>query len=149
MASERYCGILPADRWYDTRYDMWVREAGDGSLLVGATGFGLHLAGAVIAFTPKPRGAQIDAGRGLGTIETGKTVLAVHCPVALVLQQSNDAAEEAPATLEHDPWTAGWMVRGSPRDWPADRERLVDAIAYRAHCLAIDPDADITVQERP
>jgi len=146
MARKRFIGTLPADRLYDRQYDMWVQEAADGRVVVGATGFGLHLAGEVIAFTSKPRGAHIDTGRGLGTIETGKTVLAVHCPLAFVLEIANDAAEENPSLLDGDPYGAGWMARGLPRDWATDRQRLVDAATYRAHCLAIEPDAEITVE---
>lgn len=146
MARERFVGALPADRLYDPQHDMWLQETADGRVLVGATAFGLHLAGEVIAFTPKPVGAQIDAGRGLGTVETGKTVLAVRCPVALVLEAANEAAEDNPALLDRDPFGAGWMIRGRPRDWPADRSRLVDAAAYRAHCLAIEPDAEIALE---
>jgi glycine cleavage system H protein len=146
MARERFSGALPTDRLYDRQYDMWLQEAADGRVTIGATAFGLHLAGEVIAFTPKPRGAQIDAGRGLGTIETGKTVLAVHCPVALLLEAANESAEENPALIERDPYGAGWMVRGLPRAWATDRQRLVDAASYRAHCLRIEPDADITVE---
>lgn len=146
MARERFSGRLPADRLYDPQYDMWLQEVAGGRILVGATAFGLHLAGEVIAFTSKPVGAQIGVGRGLGTVETGKTVLAVHCPVALGLEAINEAAEEDPALLARDPYGAGWMVRGLPRDWATDRARLVDAVAYRAHCLAIEPDAEITVE---
>lgn len=147
MARERFVGRLPADRLYDPQHDMWLQEAADGRVVIGATAFGLHLAGEVIAFTPKPVGAQIDAGRGLGTVETGKTVLAVRCPVALLLEAANDAAEENPALLDQDPFGAGWMVRGLPGNWVADRARLVDAAAYRAHCLTIEPDALIELED--
>ena len=147
MARERFVGRLPADRLYDPHHDMWLQELADGRVLVGATGFGLHLAGEVIAFTPKPVGARIDAGRGLGTVETGKTVLAVHCPVTLLLEAVNDAAEAHPGILARDPYSDGWMVRGRPLDLARDRARLVAAAAYRAHCLATEPDALITLED--
>lgn len=134
---------LPTDCHYDLRRDMWVRREADGSVLVGATAFGLFLAGPLLAFTPKPRGAEIERGRGLGTIETGKTVLAVHSPLSLTLLEANEAAEENPALLEGSPYAAGWMIRGRPRDWAGEAADLVDAAAYRAHCLAVQPDARI------
>ena len=134
---------LPSELLYDTRRDMWVRPLADGRVEIGATAFGLFLAGEVIAFTPKPKGAEIDLGRGLGTIETGKTVLAVHCPLSLRLDESNEAAEEAPRWLEQAPYTAGWMIRGRPARWSEEQTQLVDAAAYRAHCLSVEPDAEI------
>jgi glycine cleavage system H protein len=142
MATEPYKGSVPADRLYDTRYDMWVRREG-GDVVIGATSFGIHLAGEVIAYTPKPTGAEVAAGRGLGTVESAKTVLAVHAPVAFRLDCPNEAAEERPDLINRDPYGAGWMARGAPLDWDHDAARLVDAAAYVAHVRAIEPDAVI------
>lgn len=143
MTAGKFSDVLPRDRLYDAQRDMWVKPCADGRVEVGATAFGLYLAGSVIAFTPKPVGAEIDLGRGLGTIETGKTVLAVHCPVSLRLDVANEAAEENPALLERAPYEAGWMIRGTPRHWDNERQGLIDAEAYRAHCLKLEPGAQI------
>ena len=143
MSAKRFYDKLPQDRLYSTRYDMWVQLLGDDRARIGATAFGLFLAGEVIAFTPKPRGALIESGRGLGTIETGKTVLAVHCPVSFELLQSNDAAEETPQLLAQDPYRVGWMIQGRLTKWAEEAALLVDAATYRAHCLSVEPAAVI------
>lgn len=143
MARTPFRGAVPDGLLYDPRYDMWLRREGD-EVVIGATSFGLHLAGEIIAYTAKPRGAEIDNGRGLGTVECAKTVLAVHAPVALDLSEANEAAEDRPDLINRDPYGAGWMVRGRPRDWDRDRPGLVDAAAYRAHILAVEPDGEIT-----
>jgi glycine cleavage system H protein len=135
-------GHVPADRLYDTRHDMWVLRDGD-AIVIGATSFGLHRARRVIGFTAKPLGAEVAIGRGLGTVESGKTVLAVHAPISFRLEQRNDEAEERPALIEHDPWGAGWMVRGTPLAWEEEVGQLVDAAGYIAHIRAVDPDAVI------
>lgn len=142
MATETYKGRVPANLLYDTRYDMWVRREG-GEVVIGATSFGLHLAGEVIAFTAKPKGAEVAAGRGLGTVESAKTVLAVHTPVAFRLDTPNEAAEERPDLINRDPYGAGWMARGAPLDWDADAAQLVDAAAYIEHIRTIEPAAEI------
>ena len=142
MATETYKGSVPADLLYDTRYDMWVRRAG-AEVVIGATSFGLHLAGEVIAFTAKPKGAEVAAGRGIGTVESAKTVLAVPSPVAFRLDTPNEAAEERPELINRDPYGAGWMARGAPLDWDADAARLVNAAAYVEHIRAIEPAAEI------
>lgn len=142
MATETYKGSVPANLLYDTRHDMWVRREG-GEVVIGATSFGLHLAGEVIAFTAKPKGAEVAAGRGLGTVESAKTVLAVHSPVAFRLDTPNEAAEERPEIINRDPYGAGWMARGAPLDWDADAAQLVDAAAYIEHICAIEPAAEI------
>lgn len=142
MARTRFRGTVPAGLLYDPRHDMWLRVEGD-EVVIGATSLGLHLAGEIIAFTAKPRGAKIDNGRGLGTVECAKTVLAVHAPVALLLTQANEAAEDHPDLINRDPYGAGWLARGRPCAWAADQAGLVDAAAYRAHVLAVEPDGEI------
>lgn len=142
MATDPFRGSVPAHLLYDTRYDMWVLREGN-EVVIGATGFGLHLAGEVIAFTAKPKGAEVSAGRGLGTVESAKTVLAVHSPVAFRLDTPNEAAEERPALINRDPYGAGWMARGAPLDWDADAAHLVDAAAYVQHIRAMEPGAVI------
>jgi glycine cleavage system H protein len=136
---EIFHGTIPDLLLYDTTHDMWVRREGD-QVIIGASSFGIHMAGKIIAFTAKPRRAIIERGRGLGTIECAKTVLAVHAPVGFVLTEGNDALEERPGRLNRDPYAA-WMARGTPLDWARDSVLLVDATAYRAHILRIEPEA--------
>jgi glycine cleavage system H protein len=133
-------GRVPDDRLYCPRHDMWVKPEGE-LLLVGATSFGIFLAGEVIAFTAKPRGAEVDIHRGLGTVECRKTVLAVHAPVSLQLVEGNEAAEERPAVINLDPYGEGWMVRARATRWAEECGTLVDAAAYRAHVLSVEPEA--------
>lgn len=142
MGRERFRGRIPEDRWYDTTNDMWVQRDGD-AVIVGATSFGLHLAGEVIGFTAKPRGAEVALGRSLGTIESAKTVIAVRSPVSFVLTDANEALEEHAGPINHDPYVAGWMARGRPTAWEQESATLVDAAGYRAHVLALAPDAEV------
>ncbi len=142
MAYTPFRGSIPADRLYDTRSDMWVRRAGV-EVVIGATSFGLFLAGTLIAFTAKPRGATVAVGRGLGTVESSKTVLAVHSPLSVELLAINEAAEEHPGIINDDPYHAGWMVSGRALAWSEESGALVDDRAYIAHVRAIEPDAVI------
>ena len=130
----------PADRWYCRETNMWVAYRA-GEVLIGATRFGLRLAGEVIAFTAKPDGAQIQRGKGMATIECHKTVLAVHAPVSFTMLSGNAAAEERPALINADPYAAGWMARGRPLDWAGEMAALCDAAGYRRHVRSLDPEA--------
>jgi glycine cleavage system H protein len=120
---------------------MWVHAAGD-EVVIGASSFGVFLAGEIIAFTAKPKGAEVALGRGLGTVECAKTVLAVHAPLSFLLLEANEAAEERPALLNRDPYATGWMVRGRPTAWETESARLVDAPSYRAHIRRVEPEAE-------
>jgi glycine cleavage system H protein len=140
MAHTPFHGEIPDDLLYDTHHDMWVRELPDGEVLIGITAFGVFLAGEIIAFTAKPKGAEVEHGRGLGTVESAKTVLAVHAPLAFSLLEANEALEERPEPINREPYAA-WLVRGQPHDWSAARTGLVEAAAYRDHILAVEPAA--------
>ena len=141
MPHTPFSGSIPDDRLYCPQYDMWVQDAGGGEVLIGATSFGVFLAGEIIAFTSKPNGAKVDLGRGMGTVECRKTVLAVHAPISFVLLEGNEAAEERPSLVCRDPHGAGWMARGRPTRWAEEVATLLDAAAYRRHILAIEPEA--------
>jgi glycine cleavage system H protein len=142
MTRAPFRGAVPDGLLYDPDHDMWVRREG-GEIVIGASAFGIFLAGEIIGFTAKPRGAEVGRGRGLGTVECAKTVLAVHAPLSFVLFEANEAAEERPALLNRDPYAAGWMVRGRPTAWDAEHTRLVDALSYRTHIRRIEPEAAI------
>lgn len=141
MAHQPFSGSIPDDRLYCPAHDMWVQDLGGGEARVGATGFGIFLAGEIIAFTSKPNGAEVELGRGMGTVECRKTVLAVHAPLSFVLLEGNEAAEERPRRINDDPYGAGWMARVRPTRWADEQGSLVDAAAYRAHILKIEPEA--------
>lgn len=143
MAHTPFRGGIPNDRLYCPRHDMWVRKLDDGSgeVQIGATRFGIFLAGEVIAFTAKPTGATIAVGRGMGTIECRKTVLAVHAPLSFVLLEGNAKVEDDPRAINLDPYGAGWMARGRTTGAMTEWAELIDAAAYRAHILGIEPEA--------
>jgi glycine cleavage system H protein len=139
IVREIFHGAIPDGLLYDTAHDMWVRREGE-DVVIGASSFGIHMAGEIIAFTAKPKGAEVERGRGLGTVECAKTVLAIHAPVGFILTEGNEALEERPTRLNRDPYAA-WMARGRPLDWARDSALLADAEAYRAHILRIEPEA--------
>lgn len=141
MLATPFTGTIPDDLLYYPEHDMWVRELPGSELLIGATAFGIHLAGEIIAFTSKPNGAEVARGRGMGTVECRKTLLALHAPLSFVLLEGNEAAEERPGRINRDPYGDGWMARVRPTDWAGERGLLVNAAAYRAQVLKLDPEA--------
>ena len=141
MSHVAFRGAIPDGLLYDVEHDMWVKREGDEAL-IGATAYGIFRAGEIIGFTAKPRGAEVERGRGLGTVECAKTVLAVRGPISFVLVAANEDAEEHPAVLNRDPYQAGWMVRARPTHWDAECGGLVDAERYRAHVLRAEPGAE-------
>ena len=140
MSPVPFRGAIPDGLLYDAEHDMWVRREGDEAV-IGATAYGIFRAGEIIGFTAKPKGAEVERGRGLGTVECAKTVLAVRGPISFVLVESNEYAEEHPGILNRDPYRDGWMVRGRATAWESEQARLLDAAAYREHVARIEPGA--------
>ena len=141
MPHTPFQGEIPDDRLYCPHANMWVKESAEGEVLIGVCRFGLFLAGDLIAFTSKPKEAEVARGRGMGTVESRKTVMAVHAPISFILLQGNDDAEENPRLILQDPYGAGWMARAKPQDWANERAHLLSAEAYRAHILTLEPEA--------
>ncbi len=141
MAHTPFSGPIPDDRLYCPQHDMWVQETGNGEVLIGASSFGIFLAGEIIAFTCKPKGAEVDIGRGMGTVECRKTVLAVHAPISFKLLEGNEDAEDHPGLVNSAPYGSGWMARATPTHWAEEKPLLIDATAYRQHILGIEPEA--------
>ena len=140
MSRSPFRGAVPDGLLYDPDHDMWVRRDGE-EVVIGASAFGVFLAGEIIAFTSKPRGATVDFGRGMGTVECRKTVLAVHAPISFILLAGNDEAEERPHLINAEPYGSGWMARAQPTRWAEERSALMDAAGYRQHVLRIEPEA--------
>jgi glycine cleavage system H protein len=139
---EIFRGRFPVELLYDARYDVWLRREG-AEVIVGATSYGAHFAGEILAFTPKQVGAEIEAGRSLAVVEVAKTMVAIHAPLSLRLLAVNQAAITRPQLINAEPYGAGWLVRGAPLRWESEHGHLVSRDAYVAHVLKSEPDAEI------
>ena len=102
---------FPQDRYYHADYNVWVQRAADGTIMLGATAYGVALAVEFFAFVPKAAGTNIEAGRAVGLLELSKTVVSVRTPVAGTIIEVNTAAVAKPAIISNDPYAAGWLVR--------------------------------------
>lgn len=123
--------LAPADCLYDAQWGGWVRLDGEVAT-VGVTHAFCAASGELLAFTPKPVGAEVAQGRALGLVELVKAVMAVHAPVGGRIVAANAAAQAEPALIGRDPYGEGWLVRLAPTDWAADAARLMDAAAFAA-----------------
>ena len=102
---------FPPDRYYHTDYNVWVQRGADGLVTLGATAYGVALAVEFFAFTPKPAGTVLEAGRAAGLLELSKTMVSVRTPVAGRIVAVNTAAAAKPALISADPYGSGWLVR--------------------------------------
>ena len=120
---------LSAAVLYAPEQDMWVREEADGLVTVGAT----HLVaahGQFMLFTPRPVGTEVGRDRSLGVMETAKTAVAVHAPVAGRIVEINQAVIDDVSLVEKDPYGQGWLLKMQPVDWSAAQASLLPTSQY-------------------
>lgn len=131
------CGCeVPEELYYWVEKHVWVRDEGDGLLVIGVTDTAQHLASRVVAITAKKVGRQVERGQSVATLESGKWVGPVPAPVDGEIAEINPALATDPTIVNSDPYGAGWVVRFRAADWDGQRGELVTGPAgveaYRA-----------------
>jgi glycine cleavage system H protein len=123
MPAVRNCN-LPDDVYYLVEKHVWVRQVGE-LIEIGLTDVAQNMAKGIISVTPKKVGRTLRAEQSVATVESGKWVGPVPCPVAGTLAEVNSAVVEAPGLINSDPYGAGWIARIQPTDWASDSLGLV------------------------
>jgi glycine cleavage system H protein len=130
----------PDDRRYTDQHE-WALVTGtggssDGGDVVVRVGITDHAQDALgdIVFVQLPAvGDEVAPGTPMGEVESTKSVSDVYAPVAGVVAAVNEALDDAPETINADPYGAGWLVEiavsGADGDPTAG---LLDAAAYQA-----------------
>jgi glycine cleavage system H protein len=135
MAEIRGCR-LPEGLHYLIERHVWLRLEDGGRATVGVDDVAQHLAGTVVACTPKRAGRAVPRGQSVATIESSKWVGPVPAPVSGEIIEVNDAVRATPGLLNEDPYGAGWIVRIRPTAWETEKEGLATGVvgieAYRA-----------------
>ncbi len=96
MPAVRNCN-LPDDVYYLVEKHVWARKVGE-LVEVGLTDVAQNLAKGIISVTPKKVGRTLRAEQSVATVESGKWVGPVPCPVAGVLAEVNAAVIAQPGT---------------------------------------------------
>jgi len=139
MASVLGCN-LPDELLYDVENNIWFREHGDGSIIVGMTAVAMAMAGELVAVTPKKVGRSIRPGKSCATIESGKWVGPAKLACGGEVLEINEDLVATPSNANDDPYGNGWMLRVAPSEWDSIQGDLVtgDAIpaAYEAKMRA-------------
>jgi glycine cleavage system H protein len=119
------------DRKY-TKDHEWAKAEGN-ELVVGITAFAVDQLGDItlVSIDVKP-GAQVEAGKAFGTIESVKTLSDLFAPISGKLTRVNGALEESPELVNEDCWGKGWMVAIEPAS-PGAEASLLDKAAYQKH----------------
>lgn len=120
---------IPSDLKY-TKDHEWLRIEG-GSAVVGITDFAQGELGDIVFVDINSVGQALEREAVFGTVEAVKTVSDLFMPVSGTVEEVNPGLADDPASVNKDPYGAGWMVRLTLSD-PSQADDLLSAEQYRA-----------------
>lgn len=111
-----------------TKDHEWMKIEGNVGT-IGITEFAQGELGDVVYVDIPDDSAVLGEGDTFGTIEAVKTVADLFAPVACKIIEVNAALNDAPETVNSDPYSDGWLVKVEVTN-KAELGNLMDAAAY-------------------
>jgi glycine cleavage system H protein len=118
---------IPADLKY-TKDHEWIRVEGDEAY-VGITDFAQGELGDIVFIDVDTEGETLDKEEVFGSIEAVKTVSDMYMPIGGEVVSFNEKLEDAPETVNSDPYGEGWIVKIKIAD-ASELDDLLSADAY-------------------
>lgn len=119
---------IPSDLKY-TKDHEWIRLEADGTATVGITDYAQSSLGDVTFVELPEVGATFSAGDAFGVVESVKAASDLYMPVSCEVIEVNEALEDAPESVNTDPYGEAWIAKIKLED-PSEAEALLDAAAY-------------------
>lgn len=112
-----------------TKEHEWVLIEGDIAT-IGITEFAQSELGDIVYVEVETVGEELEADEIFGSVEAVKTVSDLYLPLSGTILEFNEALEDAPESVNEDPYGAGWMIKLKIEN--ADEiDNLLDAAAYK------------------
>jgi len=122
----------PTELKYASSHE-WARLEEDGTVTVGITDHAQNALGDVVYVELPDVGAELHAGQEAGVVESVKAASDIYAPISGTVVAINDLLEDAPETINGDPYHEGWFYRIEPSD-VSELENLLSAEAYQTQC---------------
>ena len=114
---------MPDELYYTTDH-AWVREEGN-CIRIGVTDFMQQMAGE-ITFIRVPRaGKEMEEGKTLCTVQSGKWAGKILVPMQCVVVDVNKDLAANPQLLNEDPYGRGWIAVLEPIDLAGGLAKLL------------------------
>jgi len=119
---------IPSDLKYASSHE-WVRNEGDGTFTVGISEHAQELLGDMVFVELPEVGDAVDAGEDCAVAESVKAASDIYAPVGGEIVAINEELEDAPETVNNDPYGDGWLFRIKTTD-ESELENLLSAEDY-------------------
>lgn len=121
---------VPAELKYAPSHE-WARLEADGTVTVGITDHAQEALGDVVFAESPALGSQVVAGKEAGVVESVKAASDIYAPISGEVVAVNTLLEDAPETINAEPYGAGWFFKIKPSN-PAELEALLSAAGYQS-----------------
>lgn len=119
---------IPETLKYSKEHE-WISVDGE-NVTIGITDYAQGELGDVVYVELPGIGDHFDNNDTFGTIEAVKAVSDLFCPVGGEVIEINEDLEDAPETVNKDPYNKGWMIK-LKIDNVSELNDLLDAKAYK------------------
>jgi len=119
---------IPEELKY-TKDHEWIKIDGD-TVTIGITEFAQGELGDIVYVDVDTLDETLDVEEVFGSVEAVKTVSDLFMPVSGEVVEFNEGLEDAPETVNTDPYGDGWMIKVKLAD-ASQLDSLLDAKAYK------------------
>ena len=119
---------IPSELKYASSHE-WARLEEDGLVTVGISDHAQEALGDVVFVEHPEVGQVVNAQSEAGVVESVKAASDIYAPVSGTVVAVNETLEDAPETVNQDPYGDGWFFRIDPDD-TTELDDLLDALAY-------------------
>ena len=105
---------VPEDLHYSKDHE-WIRVEGEVGT-IGITDYAQHSLGDVVYVELPKVGDKFEAHESFGSVESVKAVSELFTPVAGEVVEVNETLQDAPESVNSDPYGAAWMIRVRVKD---------------------------------
>ncbi|QVJ00869.1 glycine cleavage system protein GcvH [Nocardiopsis eucommiae] len=109
---------VPTELGYTAKHE-WIAVR-DGIATVGITAFAAESLGDIVFVETPAVGDEVTAGETAGEVESTKSVSDIYSPVTGEVVEVNEALEDAPETINSEPFEGGWLFRVRFSEQPAN-----------------------------
>ncbi len=137
-------------RRYHHRGHAWVRETGDGDVIVGIDDFAQALIGSVDEVRLPRLLRKLNQGSAAFEIRHGERVVPIMSPIAGRIVAKNEMIATNPSLLNTSPYGDGWLVRIKPANLQRqtgnlfsgkEAQQWLDAARARLHQIFVGTPA--------
>ena len=116
---------IPNELSYTKEHEWVLADA--LTYTVGITDYAQAALGDIVYVQLPKIGEVVTAGKVCGEVESTKSVSDIYAPVSGTVVAINDSLSSAPASINSDPYGAGWLLKIEVNTVPTD---LLSAASY-------------------